>query len=48
MQVCARVIGNDATVTWAAATLSNFELNVDDARARARHARVAAACSRTS
>lgn len=28
MQVCARVIGNDATVTWAAAMLSNFELNV--------------------
>lgn len=28
MQVCTRVIGNDATVSWAAATLSNFELNV--------------------
>ena len=28
MQVCARIIGNDATVTWAAAMLSNFELNV--------------------
>jgi fumarate hydratase class II len=28
MQVCASVIGNDATVTWAAAQLSNFELNV--------------------
>jgi fumarate hydratase class II len=28
MQVCATVIGNDATVTWAAAQLSNFELNV--------------------
>ena len=28
MQVCARVIGNDATVTWAAAQLGNFELNV--------------------
>ncbi len=28
MQVCARIIGNDATVTWAAAILSNFELNV--------------------
>ncbi|MEO6742482.1 MAG: class II fumarate hydratase [Chthoniobacteraceae bacterium] len=28
LQVCARVIGNDATVTWAAAQLSNFELNV--------------------
>ncbi len=28
LQVCAKVIGNDATVTWAAATLSNFELNV--------------------
>ena len=28
MQVCARIIGNDATVTWAAAQLSNFELNV--------------------
>jgi len=27
LQVCARVIGNDATVTWAAAQLSNFELN---------------------
>ncbi|HEY3898363.1 MAG TPA: class II fumarate hydratase [Chthoniobacter sp.] len=27
MQVCARVIGNDATVTWAAAN-GNFELNV--------------------
>jgi fumarate hydratase class II len=28
MQVCCKVIGNDASVTWAAATLSNFELNV--------------------
>jgi fumarate hydratase class II len=28
MQVCAKVIGNDATVTWAAGSLSNFELNV--------------------
>ena len=28
LQVCAKVIGNDATVTWAAATMSNFELNV--------------------
>ena len=28
MQVCARVIGNDATVTWAGAQLSQFELNV--------------------
>ena len=28
LQVCARVIGNDAVVTWAAAQLSNFELNV--------------------
>jgi fumarate hydratase class II len=28
LQVCAKVIGNDATVTWAAAQLSNFELNV--------------------
>jgi fumarate hydratase class II len=28
LQVCARVIGNDATVTWAAAQLSTFELNV--------------------
>jgi fumarate hydratase class II len=28
LQVCARVIGNDTTVTWAAAQLSNFELNV--------------------
>ncbi len=28
MQVCAEVIGNDATVTFAAATMSNFELNV--------------------
>ena len=28
LQVCARVIGNDATITWAAAQLSNFELNV--------------------
>ena len=28
MQVCATVIGHDATVTWAAAGLSNFELNV--------------------
>ncbi len=28
LQVCAKVIGNDATVTWAAAMLSNFELNV--------------------
>ncbi len=28
MQVCCKVIGNDATVTWAAAQLSNFELNV--------------------
>ena len=27
MQVCARVIGNDATITWAAAN-GNFELNV--------------------
>ena len=27
MQVCARVIGNDTTVTWAAAN-GNFELNV--------------------
>jgi fumarate hydratase, class II len=28
LQVCARVVGNDATVTWAAAQLSTFELNV--------------------
>jgi fumarate hydratase class II len=28
MQVCAKVIGNDATTVWAAASLSNFELNV--------------------
>lgn len=28
MQVCTRVIGNDATVSWAAAALGNFELNV--------------------
>ena len=28
LQVCAKVIGNDATVTWAAANLSNFDLNV--------------------
>ncbi len=28
LQVCAKVIGNDATITWAAANLSNFELNV--------------------
>lgn len=28
LQVCARVIGNDATVTYAATLLSNFELNV--------------------
>ena len=28
LQVCAQVIGNDATVTWAAAMGSNFELNV--------------------
>ncbi len=28
IQVCSRVIGNDATVTWAAAQLGNFELNV--------------------
>ena len=28
MQVCCKVIGNDASVTWAAATLANFELNV--------------------
>ena len=28
LQVCARVIGNDATVTWSAANLSTFELNV--------------------
>jgi fumarate hydratase class II len=28
LQVCATVIGHDATVTWAAATMSNFELNV--------------------
>lgn len=28
MQVCAKVIGNDATVTWAASALSNFELSV--------------------
>jgi fumarate hydratase class II len=28
MQVCARVYGNDATVTWCAAAGSNFELNV--------------------
>jgi fumarate hydratase class II len=27
LQVCSRVIGNDAAVTWAAASLSNFELN---------------------
>ena len=33
MQVCARVIGNDTTVTWAAAQLRNFELNVMHARA---------------
>lgn len=28
MQVVAKVIGNDASVTWAAATMSNFDLNV--------------------
>ena len=28
MQVCAQVFGGDATITWAAATGSNFELNV--------------------
>ena len=28
MQVCAQVFGSDATVTWAAAAGSNFELNV--------------------
>ncbi|MHA3775248.1 class II fumarate hydratase [Verrucomicrobiota bacterium sgz303538] len=28
MQVCCKVLGNDATVTWAAAQMSNFELNV--------------------
>jgi len=28
MQVCARVFGNDATVTWCAAGGGNFELNV--------------------
>lgn len=28
MQVCARVIGNDATVTWCAVCGSSFELNV--------------------
>ena len=28
MQVCARVFGNDATVTWCASAGSNFELNV--------------------
>ena len=28
LQVCATVFGHDATVTWAAATMSNFELNV--------------------
>ena len=28
MQVCARVFGNDATVTWCAAAGGNFELNV--------------------
>jgi len=28
LQVCAKVIGNDTTVTWAAANLANFELNV--------------------
>jgi fumarate hydratase class II len=28
LQVCAKVIGNDTTVTWAASMLSNFELNV--------------------
>ena len=28
LQVCAAVVGNDATVTWAAATMSSFELNV--------------------
>jgi fumarate hydratase class II len=28
MQVCAKVVGNDATTAWAAASLSNFELNV--------------------
>ena len=28
MQVCARVIGNDTTVTWCATAGSNFELNV--------------------
>ena len=28
LQVCAQVIGNDATIAWAAAMGSNFELNV--------------------
>ena len=28
MQVCAQVFGGDATITWAAATGSSFELNV--------------------
>jgi fumarate hydratase class II len=28
MQACAQVIGNEATITWAAAMGSNFELNV--------------------
>jgi fumarate hydratase class II len=28
LQVCAKIIGNDTTVTWSAANLSNFELNV--------------------
>lgn len=28
MQVCARVFGNDATITWCATAGSNFELNV--------------------
>jgi fumarate hydratase class II len=41
MQVCARVIGNDAVVTWCAAN-GNFRAQRDDARARAQPARVAA------
>ena len=40
LQVCAKVIGNDATVTWAAANLSNFELNVGMPVIAPLHARV--------
>ena len=39
LMVCARVVGNDATIAWAGAS-GNFELNVHDAGHGARPARV--------